>query len=100
MAIRLALLGHHYRSDHMWGSHEIPLATAFIDRLRLNLARPEVADTDCVVNEIIACLASDLDTCGVLSALERWCDKTEQGSQGGSPGELSRVLDDLLGIAL
>jgi len=100
MAIRLALFGHHYRSDHMWGSHEIPQATAFIDRLRLNLARPEVADTDGVVNEIIACLASDLDTCGVLAALERWCDKTEQGSQGGSPGELSRVLDDLLGIAL
>ena len=100
MAIRLALFGHHYRSDHMWGAHEITQATAFLDRLRLNLARPEVAETDILIGEIISCLSNDLDTCGVISALERWCDQTEKGSQGGSPGELSRVLDDLLGLAL
>jgi len=100
MAIRLALFGHHYRSDHMWATHEIPQATAFLDRLRLNLARPEVAETDVVIKEITSCLSNDLDTCGVISALERWCDQTEKSSQGGSPGELSRVLDDLLGLAL
>lgn len=100
MAIRLALYGHHYRSDHMWANDEIPQASAFLNRLRLNLARPEVAETDALIREIIAALSQDLDTCGVLSALERWCDQTEMGSHGGSPGELSRVLDDLLGLAL
>ncbi|MFM9151194.1 MAG: cysteine--1-D-myo-inosityl 2-amino-2-deoxy-alpha-D-glucopyranoside ligase [Candidatus Planktophila sp.] len=100
IAIRLALFGHHYRRDHMWGSHEIAQATAFLDRLRRNLARPEVAETDPVITEILSCLSNDLDTCGVISTLEQWCERTEKGYQGGSPGELSRILDDLLGLAL
>jgi L-cysteine:1D-myo-inositol 2-amino-2-deoxy-alpha-D-glucopyranoside ligase len=100
MAIRLALLGHHYRSDHMWGSSEIPEATAFLERIRLNLARIEVAPTEILIAQIIAALANDLDTVGVLKHIDDWCDATEKGSSGGFAGHLSRVLDDLLGLAI
>ena len=100
MAIRLALMGHHYRSDHMWGASEIPRATAFLERIRLNLARVEVAETDTLIAGLVAALANDLDTVRVLDLLEDWCTATENGATGGSAGQLSRALDDLLGLAI
>jgi L-cysteine:1D-myo-inositol 2-amino-2-deoxy-alpha-D-glucopyranoside ligase len=100
MAIRLALLGHHYRSDHMWGSSEIADASAFLHRIRLNLARMEVAPTESVIADLLAALSNDLDTVRVLEVISAWCTATESGESGGSAGQLSRALDDLLGLAL
>jgi L-cysteine:1D-myo-inositol 2-amino-2-deoxy-alpha-D-glucopyranoside ligase len=99
MAIRLALLGHHYRSDHMWQPSEIGTANDFVDRLRLNLSRVEVSPTTSVIDDLIAALANDLDTQKVLTVLKNWCEATEAGGSGGSAGELARVLDELLGLA-
>lgn len=99
MAIRVALMSHHYRSDHMWGASEIDQASALVERLRLNLSRIEVAPTSSVIELIISALSQDLDTPRALAALKAWCDGCDAGYVGGSPGELSRVLDDLLGLA-
>jgi len=100
MAIRLALLGHHYREDHMWGSEEISDASLLLDRIRLNLSKVDVAPTQTVISAIVDRLSHDLDTESVVTLLTSWCIETEGGSTGGSAGELSRVLDDLLGLAL
>jgi len=99
MAIRIALMAHHYRSDHMWGASEIDEATALVDRLRLNLSRVEVAPTSPIIEFIVSAISQDLDTPRALAALKAWCDGCDAGYVGGSPGELSRVLDDLLGLA-
>lgn len=99
MAIRLALMGHHYRSDHMWKSDELLRSTQLFDRLRENLSRIEVAPTVPVVQKIINAISQDLDTVAAISALTQWCDDCEEGISGGAPGELSRALDDLLGLA-
>lgn len=99
MAIRLALMGHHYRSDHMWTDPEIDKADAIVNRLRLNLSRVEVAPTAPIISEILLAISRDLDTQRVIAILLDWCDDTESGVSGGAPGELSRVLDELLGLA-
>jgi L-cysteine:1D-myo-inositol 2-amino-2-deoxy-alpha-D-glucopyranoside ligase len=59
----------------------------------------EVAPTDSTINEIIAALADDLDTPRTIKALRSWLKATNDGLVGGSPGELSRAIDTLLGIA-
>jgi len=100
MAIRIALMSHHYRRDHMWQGSDLMSAQTFLDSLRLNLARMEVAPTDKVIEEIIFALSNDLDTPQALASLRNWITATETGGVGGSAGELGRVIDALLGIAL
>lgn len=100
MAVRLALISDHYSRDRMWTDDRLLKATQFLDRLRLLLSRPEVAPTDAVVQGIIESLANDLDTPRAMEILETWCVETEGGATGGSPGELSRAIDLLLGVAL
>lgn len=99
MAIRLALLSHHYRSDHMWTDTDLVTAEEFIEQLRIALSRMEVAPTDATINEIISALSNDLDTPRAINALRNWMAATDAGKIGGSPGELSRAIDTLLGIA-
>ena len=60
----------------------------------------EVAETDSVIEEIISALANDLDTPAALNSLKAWSARSIAGASGGSPGELSRAIDSLLGIAI
>ncbi len=99
MAIRLALLSHHYRSDHMWTDDDLVSAEVLLNEMRIALSRMEVAPTDLTIKEIIAALASDLDTPRAIKALRDWLAATNAGKVGGSPGELSRAIDTLLGVA-
>ena len=100
MAIRIALMSHHYREDHMWVSAELTEAEIFLDALQVALSRMEVAPTDVVIEEIISALSHDIDTPRALKALKSWIVDTNQGAVGGKPGELSRAMDALLGIAI
>lgn len=99
MAIRLALLSHHYRNDHMWVESDLINAETLIEQLRTALSRTEVAATDPVITEIISALANDLDTPKAIGALRRWLAATNNGETGGHPGELARAIDTLLGLA-
>ena len=103
MAIRVALLSGKYSEDRMWHDSLLTEATEFINRLRLLLSRPEVAETDWVIREMIEALSDDLDTPRVFRALTLWCKNTEDlqsAEQFGSAGELARAIDLLLGVAL
>jgi L-cysteine:1D-myo-inositol 2-amino-2-deoxy-alpha-D-glucopyranoside ligase len=60
----------------------------------------EAAPTRPVVEKIVAAQANNLDTPASLAAIKSWVVESESGSQGGHPGELSRAIDALLGIAL
>jgi L-cysteine:1D-myo-inositol 2-amino-2-deoxy-alpha-D-glucopyranoside ligase len=100
MAIRTALMSHHYRKDHMWEASDLANATIFINDLRITLARMEVAPTDSVIDEIIQSMAQDLNSPLAISALQNWINETNEGATGGSAGELGRAIDALLGITL
>ncbi len=100
MAIRIALMSHHYRLDHMWQSTDLTSAQELLGDLQVALSRMEVAPTDSVIEEIISALSDDIDTPRALSALRRWITETGEGIVGGKPGELSRAIDALLGIAI
>ena len=100
MAIRIALMSHHYREDHMWESAQLREAKSFLDELQVALSRMEVAPTDVVIEEIISALSHDIDTPRALKALKSWIVDTNEGAVGGKPGELSRAMDALLGIAI
>jgi L-cysteine:1D-myo-inositol 2-amino-2-deoxy-alpha-D-glucopyranoside ligase len=100
MAIRIALISHHYREDHMWQSKELIEANLFLEELRIALSRMEVAPTDGVIEEIISALSQDIDTPRALMAIKNWINETNKGVNGGKPGEISRAIDALLGIAI
>jgi L-cysteine:1D-myo-inositol 2-amino-2-deoxy-alpha-D-glucopyranoside ligase len=83
----------------MWSPVLLQEAENFLERLRRNLSREEVAPTSGVVQLLIAAISDDLNTPSALKTLEVWCEETESGLTGGQPGELSRAIDSLLGIA-
>jgi L-cysteine:1D-myo-inositol 2-amino-2-deoxy-alpha-D-glucopyranoside ligase len=83
----------------MWSESDLIRAEEFLDEMRIALSRMEVAPTDSTINQLISALAEDLDTPTALKALRHWLDETNAGKVGGSPGELSRAIDTLLGIA-
>jgi L-cysteine:1D-myo-inositol 2-amino-2-deoxy-alpha-D-glucopyranoside ligase len=105
MAIRLALLSHHYQSDHMWTEKDLDTATKSLTNLRIALSREEVAPTDEVVQAIISALSNNLDTGQAISHIQDWVQRTLSADYSpeenkGTPGELSRAIDALLGIAI
>jgi len=99
-AIRWALMNSHFAKDLMWEQTLIEKASDEVNRLRLLLARIEVAPTDVVIEKIIEALSRNLDTPRALDAIRDWMNATESGATGGVAGELSRALDTLLGLAL
>jgi L-cysteine:1D-myo-inositol 2-amino-2-deoxy-alpha-D-glucopyranoside ligase len=106
MAIRLALLHHHYRSDWEWVDADL---WAAVDRLadwRRALSLGAGAPSGPVVTEVLAAMADDLDAPRAVAAVQRWVDAT-LGTTGladtSDPDAALRVhavLDAALGLDL
>ncbi len=103
MAIRLALLRHHYRRDWEWTDADLEVAGDWLADLRAAVARPEGASTEGVVREVRAALADDLDAPSALQAVRRWSVATNEGadrSEAGAGDVVRRLLDARLGLLL
>ncbi|MCX6444447.1 MAG: cysteine--1-D-myo-inosityl 2-amino-2-deoxy-alpha-D-glucopyranoside ligase [Actinobacteria bacterium] len=100
VAIRWALMNHHYSTDLMWKESFIESASREIDSLRVSLSKVDVAPTQRVIEDIISSLSNNLDTPRILEILRQWMSDTNSGTTGGHAGELSRAIDALLGLAL
>lgn len=100
MAIRWALMEEHFSHDRSWSEDLLISAEGWIERLRRALSMVETAPTDQVIKAVVEAQADNLDTPSALSAIKRWVETSEQGATGGTPGELSRAIDTLLGISL
>lgn len=102
MAIRLAILDHHYREDWEWTDEGLRGAEERLAAWREAVSWPTGPPAQAVLAEVRTRLADDLDAPGALHTIDRWV--TEQrlrgGSESGAPGVISRLSDALLGVAL
>jgi L-cysteine:1D-myo-inositol 2-amino-2-deoxy-alpha-D-glucopyranoside ligase len=98
MAIRVALLGHHYRDDWEWTDADLDRAGRRLARLRAAVARGAGAPAAGLVDDVLGALASDLDAPRALSLLEEWAETDGDDAQAG---DVVRALADAaLGVAL
>ena len=98
MAIRLAILAHHYRSDWEWFEQDLVNAQARLKLWRDAFACPLAAAS--VSDAVVAALSNDIDTPQALQLVDNWARETLVG-QGGdtrSSRYMSVLVDSLLGI--
>jgi len=106
MAIRLALLAHHYRTDWEWHAEDLEQAEARLARWREAVSRPDAPSADALLAALRERLADDLDAPGALKAVDAWVESALAGTDAdavadpGAPGLASRAIDALLGVAL
>jgi len=100
MAIRIALMMQQYSNNRMWSEELLERAQDFLLDLNLHLSQTDCAPTDAVIKEIINALSENINTEKVFSILQEWVKDCQNESTGGNPGELSRALDTLLGLAI
>jgi L-cysteine:1D-myo-inositol 2-amino-2-deoxy-alpha-D-glucopyranoside ligase len=98
MAIRLALLAHHYRSDWEWWGEEITAAEERLAAWRAAVARESTAPAGAVIEAIRAALSDDLDAPTALAAVDAWA--SEPGEDDQAPAQVALAVDALLGVAL
>ncbi|HLR85648.1 MAG TPA: cysteine--1-D-myo-inosityl 2-amino-2-deoxy-alpha-D-glucopyranoside ligase [Nocardioidaceae bacterium] len=98
MAIRAALLAHHYRTDWEWTDDDLPAAERRIARWRTALDHDTVADPRALVADVRAALADDLDAPTALAAVDAWAEATLAGGSGGEARDVRAALDSLLGL--
>jgi L-cysteine:1D-myo-inositol 2-amino-2-deoxy-alpha-D-glucopyranoside ligase len=130
MAIRLALLAHHYRSDWEWTDEVLATATTRLSRWRAAVSTPadsadppavapadpaqspsssatssaDVPAADEVLRTVRERLAEDLDAPGALAAIDAWADAVLAAPPGSVTPADARLIRDtadaLLGVAL
>ncbi len=100
MAIRLAVLAHHYRADWEWTDGVLDTAQARLARWRTALSGVGGPDAESAVAAIRGALAEDLDAPRALAAVDAWADTalTLGGDVEGAPGIVARAIDALLGV--
>jgi L-cysteine:1D-myo-inositol 2-amino-2-deoxy-alpha-D-glucopyranoside ligase len=106
MAIRLALLAHHYRSEWEWTDEGLAAAAARLSRWRDAIARSTAsAETaHAVLDAVRAALADDLDSPRALAVIDGWAETVLSGGAGTGPGQgaelIRQLADALLGVAV
>ncbi|HEY0690497.1 MAG TPA: cysteine--1-D-myo-inosityl 2-amino-2-deoxy-alpha-D-glucopyranoside ligase [Kribbella sp.] len=98
MAIRLALLAHHYRTDWFWTETDLLTAQERLDVWRGAISRGSGPDGAAAVEAIRAALSNDLDTVAALAAIDRWSETN--GDDPAAPALVAQAIDALLGIAI
>ncbi len=97
MAIRLALLAHHYRADWEWLDDELAFARTRLAAWRRRAAGP-AAPAAAVIAAVRSALADDLDAPAALAALDAWA--ASDGDDAGAGRQVADAVDALLGVDL
>ena len=102
LAIRLALLNHHYRTPWEWFHSDIVAAGARLERWRLAARAEAGPDARGVVDAVRRHLADDLNAPAALAAVDRWAGETLRagGRDPAAPALVATACDALLGVPL
>ncbi len=102
MAVRLAVLAHHYRTDWEWTDEGLQAAQVRLARWRAALSGVGGPAAESTLEGLRAALADDLDAPRALAAVDAWADTalTLGGDVEGAPGLVARAVDALLGVRL
>jgi L-cysteine:1D-myo-inositol 2-amino-2-deoxy-alpha-D-glucopyranoside ligase len=102
MALRLALLSGHYRTDRSWTPAMLDDAATRLARWREAVAAPAAAPAQDTVTQLRAHLADDLDTPRALAVVDAWATETltRRGQDADASAAVRTAVDALLGIAL
>jgi L-cysteine:1D-myo-inositol 2-amino-2-deoxy-alpha-D-glucopyranoside ligase len=98
MAIRLALLGHHYRSDWEWTAADLASGEQRLDVWRAAVSRAETASGEELVGRLREVLADDLDAPTALSIVDAWA--ADEGTVASGGATVKDAVDALLGVRL
>jgi L-cysteine:1D-myo-inositol 2-amino-2-deoxy-alpha-D-glucopyranoside ligase len=99
MAIRLALLAHHYRSDWEWFGGEIEAAEERLALWRDAVSRALAPSGEALLAAIRTAMSNDLDAPAALAAVDAWA--ADDSAEDPQAGRTARVaIDALLGVAL
>jgi len=101
MAVRLALLDGHYRSDREWTGGRLPAAERRLARWRAAVARGSAPPAERVLDLVRDRLADDLDTAGAITAVDQWAaDQPGPDANRDAPALVANLVDALLGVRL
>ena len=117
MAVRLAILAQHYRSDWEWTRPRLDEGVARLDRWRRAVALSSGPDAEGALADVRARLADDLDAPGALTIIDAWCetalasaaastssddsnDASHEATANRAPALIRDMVDALLGVAL
>ncbi|MGO1316355.1 MAG: cysteine--1-D-myo-inosityl 2-amino-2-deoxy-alpha-D-glucopyranoside ligase [Cellulomonadaceae bacterium] len=104
MAVRLAVLSHHYREPWEWFEEGLEDAAARLDRWRAAAGATAGPAADLLLAQVRAALAEDLDAPRALAAVDAWAEDALSAAPSGSypdaPGLVARTVQALLGVAL
>jgi L-cysteine:1D-myo-inositol 2-amino-2-deoxy-alpha-D-glucopyranoside ligase len=98
MAVRLALLAYHYRSDWEWTPEQLGQAEERLARWRAAVARSSGPDGLAVLAGVRERIADDLDTPAALALIDEWA--AAEGGDTTAPALVRDIADALLGIKL
>ncbi|MDJ0356763.1 cysteine--1-D-myo-inosityl 2-amino-2-deoxy-alpha-D-glucopyranoside ligase [Paenarthrobacter sp. PH39-S1] len=91
VAIRLAILAHHYRSDWCWTDGVLAEAKERLLRWRQALVDTRPGSAAALVSGVRAALAADLDAPRALAVVDRWA--AAQPASGTRPADRHSGLD-------
>jgi L-cysteine:1D-myo-inositol 2-amino-2-deoxy-alpha-D-glucopyranoside ligase len=102
MAIRLALLAHHYHDDWDWTDELLISGQDRLDRWREAVRLDAGLNADEVLATMRAALAHDLDAPAALAAVDAWAGASVaiDSDDAEAPALVARACDALLGVAL
>ena len=102
MAIRLALLAHHYRSDWEWTTDGLSTAIDRLGRWRSAVSAPAGPEAVDLLAHVRSLLSDDIQAPTALAAIDRWvAHQLEHGGQDSqAPRLVTDLCDGLLGVRL